>query len=317
MISIPTDASLRHDPRMLVAGSPWPTRVVLYVGYVCLLGGSLSFLLLLGLGSGALIEFFERFAPDGNIGLVERFEWLLTNAAGLVGLSGLWLVLFNRERNPLALPTLGIALIGIAVSWGYLMHRSGFSMPFVFTQEGFLELLTATIFIGTSLFLAYVLVGRPRRHGAVLNARAEKILAALLAGGCFFIGMEEISWGQTYLGFAGPDWLISLNQQDESNLHNLLTRDTLDLFTAIVLGSVVFILGVMRRVMTNSTSSLIRTYAPDIGLVFLGLILLFAITRLHSEIAEFLLSLLVGAYVLGAYRKRRSLAFGADNRPIP
>ena len=43
----------------------------------------------------------------------------------------------------------------------------------------------------------------------------------LLALAFFGIGMEEVSWGQRWLGFETPDALRGVNRQDEVNLHNI------------------------------------------------------------------------------------------------
>jgi hypothetical protein len=52
--------------------------------------------------------------------------------------------------------------------------------------------------------------------------RRRSVPVYLLAGAFFVIcGGEEISWGQRILGFAGPDALIEINKQEETNLHNI------------------------------------------------------------------------------------------------
>lgn len=57
---------------------------------------------------------------------------------------------------------------------------------------------------------------------AALYRRHDVLRAAwlvLLALGFFFIGMEEISWGQHFLGWSTPVGLA--NEQGETNLHNM------------------------------------------------------------------------------------------------
>ncbi len=46
---------------------------------------------------------------------------------------------------------------------------------------------------------------------------------ALLALGCFYVAMEEISWGQRLFGFTSPEYFRAKNLQGETNLHNMLT----------------------------------------------------------------------------------------------
>ncbi|MFQ5489527.1 MAG: tetratricopeptide repeat protein [Phycisphaerae bacterium] len=43
---------------------------------------------------------------------------------------------------------------------------------------------------------------------------------ALLAASCFYVSMEEISWGQRLIGFSSPHYFRANNLQGETNLHN-------------------------------------------------------------------------------------------------
>jgi hypothetical protein len=43
----------------------------------------------------------------------------------------------------------------------------------------------------------------------------------LLMVGCFYTLGEEMSWGQHYFGWHTPAWLVDLNAQNETNLHNV------------------------------------------------------------------------------------------------
>lgn len=45
----------------------------------------------------------------------------------------------------------------------------------------------------------------------------------LLACSCFYVAMEEISWGQRLLGFSSPEFFRAKNLQSETNLHNFFT----------------------------------------------------------------------------------------------
>ncbi len=46
---------------------------------------------------------------------------------------------------------------------------------------------------------------------------------SLLAVSCFYVAMEEISWGQRLIGFSSPDYFRANNLQGETNIHNFLT----------------------------------------------------------------------------------------------
>lgn len=83
-------------------------------------------------------------------------------------------------------------------------------------EDGPGEWLTAIVYLAAAP-LAGLLSIRFLRQGLSLHA----LLAAVLALGLFFVGMEEISWGQRLFGFATPDALAGVNRQQELNLHNL------------------------------------------------------------------------------------------------
>lgn len=42
----------------------------------------------------------------------------------------------------------------------------------------------------------------------------------LAALGCFYVGGEEVSWGQHFLNWDTPSYWAALNDQEETNLHN-------------------------------------------------------------------------------------------------
>ena len=50
-----------------------------------------------------------------------------------------------------------------------------------------------------------------------------RIFFIALALGCFYVSMEEISWGQRVLNLSTPDFFQKHNIQNEINLHNLFT----------------------------------------------------------------------------------------------
>ena len=56
-----------------------------------------------------------------------------------------------------------------------------------------------------------------------------RLWVVLLMLGALYTFIEEISWGQHYFGWATPAWLADLNEQNETNLHNIET----DLFFQI------------------------------------------------------------------------------------
>ena len=43
-----------------------------------------------------------------------------------------------------------------------------------------------------------------------------------LASFCFFVAMEEISWGQRVIGYRPPEYFLASNYQQEVNLQNVI-----------------------------------------------------------------------------------------------
>jgi len=52
---------------------------------------------------------------------------------------------------------------------------------------------------------------------------------------CFFVAMEEISWGQRLLGYKAPDYFLEQNYQQEFNFHNVVDTAARKLILQIIL----------------------------------------------------------------------------------
>lgn len=86
------------------------------------------------------------------------------------------------------------------------LHRSLFE-----GELGLVEMLTWPLLL---LAVPIAIWGASRAKGA------NRVLLILLALGCFYWGMEEISWGQTFFHWATPENWSKGNYQQEMNLHN-------------------------------------------------------------------------------------------------
>jgi hypothetical protein len=70
-----------------------------------------------------------------------------------------------------------------------------------------------------------------RRERRLPGAPRWRLLSLLGLAVLFFLAFgEEISWGQRIFGFGTPDSLSTINDQGETNLHNLSTSTTNRLF---------------------------------------------------------------------------------------
>jgi hypothetical protein len=86
-------------------------------------------------------------------------------------------------------------------------------------EDGPVEYLTSALYVAAFAF-ALVTAFDSFREGR----RAHGALSALVAFGCAFVALEEISWGQRILGVPTPAMLTTYNVQGELNIHNIADR---------------------------------------------------------------------------------------------
>ena len=85
-------------------------------------------------------------------------------------------------------------------------------------ENGLYELLGAFSLLGTSVLLFMAAVKRQ----AATSRKNLRFILLTVAGVLFFWAWgEELSWGQHMLGTVTPDWLAEVNDQNETNLHNI------------------------------------------------------------------------------------------------
>ncbi len=109
------------------------------------------------------------------------------------------------------------------------------------------------------------------------TAAAERKLAlrcVYVLGGVLmvFVAGEEISWGQRIFGFATPDFLASVNTQNEFNVHNI--KNSLSKFNeAYISGALMLCVVTCAALLSRNKKSLFRIPLPSILLV-LGMIIM-------------------------------------------
>lgn len=83
-------------------------------------------------------------------------------------------------------------------------------------ELGLIELATPVIaIIGFVVGIATV------RLAWTLVGKQEKIWYLLVTLGCFYFAGEELSWGQHLFGWGTPEYLEQINDQEETNIHNI------------------------------------------------------------------------------------------------
>jgi hypothetical protein len=111
-----------------------------------------------------------------------------------------------RIFAPIAVPICLALIAYINREWYYRYFQS---------ELGFLEFLHAIVPIAAALIAVRILFNPTIRRDPLIAAW----LVAIMVGG-IYLGGEEASWGQHYLGWQTPETWAEINRQQETNLHN-------------------------------------------------------------------------------------------------
>jgi hypothetical protein len=231
----------------------------------------------------------------------ERLKQWISNDS-LRGPSG---AVVNGAAVLLITTLLGLAII--AMWWVRISTPIRFEM--LFAKEGPLELLTFVALIGSAIWCLLA-----ARHTLRIRNRSSHLTRLIAAGyavlgvGLFVVGMEEISWGQTYLQWATPDSWAAINSQQETTVHNLLEQPTLHvveqaLLIAFVLAALVGIALGMREV-----HPLITAFAPHFTTAPILILIGYAAYRFHLEVPEILFAIFIVCYTWRVYRSSKAQA---------
>lgn len=102
---------------------------------------------------------------------------------------------------------------GVLAAYGYMAAR--YPVGYIWaTYEDLYGEWAQTFFFALALLFSAAIALRRGRH---------RWFFLLLAAACFYVVMEEISWGQRIFGFSTPEFLKQHNLQHETNIHNLFT----------------------------------------------------------------------------------------------
>ena len=109
-------------------------------------------------------------------------------------------------------PAVMLILVLACKAWAPLE----FYRDWIESEQGVIELSTAFF-----AFLACLFALRAARLAHRELPQRQWIWFALVAFGCFYIGGEELSWGQQLWHWQTPEAIGVLNRQHETNLHNM------------------------------------------------------------------------------------------------
>lgn len=119
---------------------------------------------------------------------------------------------------------IGIIIEGIYYHYYYFIselfeflpinNQSGYN-PLIWSENGLVEnIQILTLLISIFLFIKFIW----KKKLVFINS---KVIFYLYLFGISYYFFEEISWGQHFFGWDTPNFFSDLNQQDETNLHNI------------------------------------------------------------------------------------------------
>ena len=128
---------------------------------------------------------------------------------------------------------IGSSLLGLLIAIKILAGETS-SYRRTLEEGGIVEWATFLLL----LISAYILFSCARNMRSILFKAVYYILSAF----SFIIGMEEMSWGQMIFNWKTPSQLALINDQGETNLHNIefISRHT-DLVYGAILALIIFI----------------------------------------------------------------------------
>ena len=125
----------------------------------------------------------------------------------------------------------------ITVVYPIALYDADFYLRWIAGERGLLELGQPVIVAVAAYYGVRILALRP--------ALPKKWLGPwtfLLILGCIYVIGEELSWGQHLFGWGTPEWIDRLNDQGETNLHNVSSwfdqKPRLLLEISIVIGGI-------------------------------------------------------------------------------
>lgn len=192
---------------------------------------------------------------------------------------------------------LGLAIIAL---W-WIRISTPIRFELVFAKEGPLELLTFLALIASAVW-CLLAARNTLRHKRSQPARLVAAGYAVLGAGLFVVGMEEISWGQTYLQWATPESWAAINSQQETTVHNLLEQPTLHVIEqAILIGFVLLALVAMGLAMRD-VHPFITAFAPHFTTAPILILIGYSAYRFHLEVPEILFAIFIVCYAWRVYR---------------
>ena len=96
------------------------------------------------------------------------------------------------------------------------------------------------------------------------------IFVSLIVLGLIFVGLEEVSWGQWIFYFKSPEYFQELNNQRETNIHNLKHFHVIFEYIRVFIG-----VGGLISIFLNNTKTFKYISSPFVLIIFFVVIIIF------------------------------------------
>ncbi|MFC2157502.1 hypothetical protein ACFLT9_06660 [Acidobacteriota bacterium] len=168
--------------------------------------------------SNKITSHLARFtAQDGNIEHPLGFLWIIQGEILLIFCAIYYFLKQGKRQSISLLTAISLFITMMMLGLAFIFYRSYDSefLWWMYAEDYFFENLTAFLHLG-SAFLFIVLFIRSRKLGI------SRLVSFLPFAFFFFVGMEEISWGQRLFGLETPGFMKGVNTLGETNIHNIL-----------------------------------------------------------------------------------------------
>jgi hypothetical protein len=142
----------------------------------------------------------------------------------------------------------------------------------LYDEGNLVETLTAIAFGMSSLLVLLAIRSRLRVESQRgISSKWWLIAYISIMLGFFVLAMEEINWGQAYLGWQTPETLAQFNRQGETNLHNIVEAFEWLYYPLVLLFPLEIFSGWLRRRVSHRSIAL--RILPRPNTVFLAAVL--------------------------------------------
>jgi len=223
----------------------------------------------------------------------------------LVLISGIFLYFFNKSfRNKINTYAKNHVFFLVTFCSFYLLYLvsriffvdSIFPILFLI-EDGVFESLTTVFYLLASIFF---ILSLSKRNSLYING-----FIGVLALACFFVGMEEISWGQRIFGIETPPTYKQINYQGELTIHNLIPKEYHPIIFLVVAIFCLIFFAFNNNSKYESLFWVHKDYLPSKKFLVIAILLPF-ISWYNMEHFEVILSFMFCVYSYQLLRKEKT-----------